>query len=540
MNDTHRTTIILLIVVCFSVLFFKLAIWKDGLEGLLPQRHHMFTLSMAFDGSGEDVFLKALLPMTNERQMITEEIYGASGMQFNIQQDQGGRNGVWSKSNVSGRHAFQYSCTIWTKALKFAMTDTIDIPGQIPDRFGQYLFAQEKIQSDAPEITELYEQLVAAADRNNAAAIVRAVFDYTAYTIKPADFQGETDALTTLRLQEGSCGGKSRLFVSLCRAGGIPARLVGGLMLREGVWRSSHIWAEARLGDQWVPFCPLNDYYAELPAHYLILYYRDLPLFQYTRDINFSYSFYSRAIMAPPHNAATGTDLKSRTSLWHVFEQLHIPVDLLRIILMIPVGALVVVVARNIIGMHTFGTFMPALMAVAFRDTGLVWGLSLFLGVLLFVGLMRYGLNHLQLLHTPKLALLMTGTVAFMICVVLFSATEGNRHAARITAFPIVILTLTVERFAIMWEEEGAGYSIRVVIGTMIVVAAAYLAMNWDILQKLILAFPELLLLLGAVFIGIGRWTGLRLSEYLRFREILFRRSGRNAKHDFESGASTA
>ncbi|MEZ5504602.1 MAG: 7TM domain-containing protein [Gammaproteobacteria bacterium] len=37
-----------------------------------------------------------------------------------------------------------------------------------------------------------------------------------------------------------------------------------------------------------------------------------------------------------------------------------------RIILMVPLGALVIVVLRNLIGLATFRTFMPILVAMAF------------------------------------------------------------------------------------------------------------------------------------------------------------------------------
>ncbi len=230
-----------------------------------------------------------------------------------------------------------------------------------------------------------------ASDRGNAVAVVRAAFDYTSKVIRSVDLKGTTDAITTLRLGEASCGGKSRLFAALCRAGGIPARLVGGLILKDGTWRSSHIWAEAWIAGRWVPFCPLNGYFAEIPSHYLILYYGDQPLLTHSVDINFNYYFHGKKVLAPPSEAMQAAKKfpAGTLSLWWAFEQVRIPLNLLKIILMIPFGALVVVLARNVIGIETFGTFMPALMAVAFRDTGLAWGLMLFLAILLFGGIIR-------------------------------------------------------------------------------------------------------------------------------------------------------
>ena len=46
------------------------------------------------------------------------------------------------------------------------------------------------------------------------------------------------------------------------------------------------------------------------------------------------------------------------------------------VLLMIPVGALVIVLLRNFVGVKTFGTFMPVLVALAFRETLLLWGIA--------------------------------------------------------------------------------------------------------------------------------------------------------------------
>ena len=48
------------------------------------------------------------------------------------------------------------------------------------------------------------------------------------------------------------------------------------------------------------------------------------------------------------------------------------------VLLMIPIGALVILFLRNFVGVKTFGTFMPVLVALAFRETLLVWGIVLF------------------------------------------------------------------------------------------------------------------------------------------------------------------
>src|SRR5690606_3915938 len=72
------------------------------------------------------------------------------------------------------------------------------------------------------------------------------------------------------------------------------------------------------------------------------------------------------------------------------------------VLLMIPIGALVMVFMRNVIGIESFGTFMPVLIALAFRETMLLSGVILFT-VLVALGLsIRFLLERLRLLLVPR------------------------------------------------------------------------------------------------------------------------------------------
>ena len=58
---------------------------------------------------------------------------------------------------------------------------------------------------------------------------------------------------------------------------------------------------------------------------------------------------------------------------------------------------------------------------------------------------------------------------------------------------------------------------------TALVVAACYAVIESAALQAVFLAFPELLLLVLAVDLWVGRWMGLRLTEYFRFAGLMER-----------------
>jgi len=519
MRVRDKVAALLLAVAAFAILFLKIRFLGPSVAALLPEAHHEIRVDMSLDGHGEDVQVRMAVPMPAPTQSIRNELVSSSEFRFHIEKDGENRWGVWERAEARGRCALVYSATVRTEPRRFELPAVLPLPARYPQAVQVDLLPTPLIQSGAAEIRDLAARILAEQDRRDAAAIVRAAFAYSRDAIRSAEIKGTTDALTCLRLREGSCGGKSRLFAALLRASGVPARLVGGLILKDGSWTSTHVWTEAWLGGVWVPFCPLNDRFAEIPSNYLILCLGDESVFTHTRDVNFDYIFHAKTILAPP----MGEDAPAAglLNLWAAFEQVGIPVNLLKIILLMPVGALVVVIARNLVGIQTFGTFMPALMAVAFRDTGLSWGMVLFVAILIAGGIVRVLLDRFKLLHTPRLAIVLTAIVSFLILLAVTAQAAGAILPTRATLFPLVILTLTVERFAILWDEEGIGKAIRVTLATMVVVAAAFAAIQWRALQAVVLAFPETLLLAVAAFIIIGRWMGLRLAEFVRFRSFI-------------------
>ena len=132
----------------------------------------------------------------------------------------------------------------------------------------------------------------------------------------------------------------------------------------------------------------------------------------------------------------------------------------------------------------------------------------------------RKGVDHFKLLQTPRLAVMLTCIVMLMMAITVAGVVTGTLAPTRISLFPLVILTLTVERFAVLQEEDGLRTSLKAALGTLIAVSAAYGVMSWITLQTIVVTFPETLLLVVATLILFGRWSGMRLSEYLRFREL--------------------
>jgi hypothetical protein len=186
-------------------------------------------------------------------------------------------------------------------------------------------------------------------------------------------------------------------------------------------------------------------------------------------------------------------------------------------LLLLPVATLLVCVCRNVIGLNPFGTFAPALLGLAFREARSPLGVAVLLGVFAAGWLARRGLNHFHLLQVPRTALMLSLVVVMLLAVIL--ATAGSSVGA-VTLFPLVILTGTIERFWSMEEEDGPAASLRTLATTLAVAGGVWLLAAPGV-SRWLLRRPEALGLVMAAQLLLGRYTGLRLLEFYRFRVLI-------------------
>ena len=505
----------LLVGLAAAISAYKVIGLEYRFADVLPRTRHDVSYEMSFDGSGGDVQARVFLPVSDSHQQVSDEHNEAPGLHFADEIKDGNRIGRWSGAGLGENATIRYSFGVLTSPLHYELGDALPVPETYSAALASYLKPEAAIQSDHEAIRQTLNKL--GADRGTVLERLRRIYDFTA-GLAGRSFKGTTDALTALRLKEASCNGKSRLFVALARAAGLPARLVGGLILESGSKRTSHQWGEVYVAGHWVPFCPTNKHFAALPANYLVLYRGDEALFKHSADINFDYRFTASVAEVPSPKARTAFQL---LNVWALFERLKLPFSLLGTVLMLPVGALVVVLFRNVVGVPTFGTFLPALIAAAANETGLIWGLIGLVIVIAVVALARAAIQGLGLLHSPTLAILLGAVTLTMLGVSLVAERVELTKLSHISLFPIAVLALSAEKFYLTLSDDGAWPAAKGLLGTVLVIAACYAVMASLALRVLLIAFPEVLLLVLASNVYLGRWTGLRVMEYWRFRRLL-------------------
>lgn len=530
----NRTKIFWLLVIVLTaipsyLLFYKLYIAKLPMEALIPDVVYQVETRVDLEGYGNDINVNVYLPKSDSRQQVFSEQSNNLDFSLAIDLQDLNRTATWSGSAVQGRHTLRYNYQVKAGHVRHLIPENLAIPESYPPQFDQYLKEEEGIQVGDPLIAQLLFKNLRLPSRPTVLHAVTAIHEYLQNQLENRDFSGYTDALTALKLGEASCNGKGRAFIAMARLLNLPARLVGGLILNEGSKRTSHQWVEVYIAGYWVPFDTINNHFAEIPANFVALYYGDEALFTHSANINFDYRFTIAKRLVPRSEVKEilGDSLLNTLNIYAVFERIGITQNFLKVLLMLPLGAFVTVVFRNVLGLETFGTFLPALIAAAARETGLIWGLVGFTGIILCAAVVRRLLDWMQLLHSPKMAIMLTIVVMLLLAATILGAQFELFALAQISLFPIAILAITAERFAIIVEEQGYAKALNMTAMTLVVIAAAYAVMDSLFLQSLFLAFPELLLLVIVLNLWLGKWIGLRLSEFIRFRQLIFTRGSR-------------
>lgn len=198
-----------------------------------------------------------------------------------------------------------------------------------------------------------------------------------------------------------------------------------------------------------------------------------------------------------------------------------LPVNTVVLILLFPLIVAMVAAARHLIGVRGVGILTPALLSVAFLATGVWAGVLLFLIILFVATTARIAIKKLKLQYLPRMALLLWFVSAGVFGALLASSVVNLSGLVTVGIFPILILMLLAETFIDIQVGRSAGEAREIIVQTFILAMISSLVLGWQMVQRAVLLYPEVIFFGVAIFdIFVGRYTGLRLAEYVMFRAV--------------------
>ncbi len=318
---------------------------------------------------------------------------------------------------------------------------------------------------------------------------------------------------------------------ALSNYSGIPTRIANGIAVsdQEGRYLPIVRWIEVLDEEEgrWERVLTAEDDKQVRKRQLFALWYGKLDMLSIPNGLRESYVVSLEPANYISSQVSNEDDLSPPQKLLSMINFGQLPVGsqiLLKFLLVIPIGTLILAVARQFIGIKTFGTFMPILIALSFKETGLMIGLGLLGGVVIAGLLTRSYLAKLQLLFVPRISAVMTILILLIAVLALFFENTRIESGLAIFLFPIVILVMLIERLALVLDEAGPDEAMATGFGTLLVVLACYFVMNTSQVRYFFFTFPETLLIIVGIHILLGRYAGFRLTEYVRFQDLITRK----------------
>jgi hypothetical protein len=458
---------------------------------------------LAFEAGGGPVKVSLVIPRNSPRFAILNENFISKGYGVGVAAANGTRRVQWSIPKAKGLQSLYYRATV-IRADREVPPSKPPTGGQgEPFLEGAHLEAARALVAEVRErstetrgmVTGLIARLNSPEPGGNAALLLG---------------------------QKPTVDKKVDLTVRLLTLAGIHARPVHGIRL-EAQRRGSQVlsWLEVYEQEDWISYEPVSGQ-RNIPEDYLA-WWRGSEEFVQVQGVKRPHV--SLAVVRSEEAAlqlAVERAVMQQPFLFD-FSLFGLPVQtqaVYRVVLLVPIGVLFLVILRNVVGIRTFGTFMPVLIALAFRETQLLWGIFLFTTLVAIGLLARLYLERLKLLVVPRLAAILIFVIGFMAIFSVLTNKLGIERGISVALFPMVILTMTIERMSIVWEELGAMDAIKQGLGSLIAAIIAYLIMSISYVAHLMFVFPEVLLIVLAAVLWLGRYSGFRLLEFRRFKAL--------------------
>lgn len=198
------------------------------------------------------------------------------------------------------------------------------------------------------------------------------------------------------------------------------------------------------------------------------------------------------------------------------------PANIIVILLIFPVVASLVAFSRHVVGLKGFGIYIPAVLSVAFVSTGILTGIVVFLAVLLAAVTTRPILKKFKLPILPRTAMLLLSVSIAILALMLIGSVYSIDLVLNLSIFPLLIIILLTENFMETQLFNSQKEAMQITFETLLIAILCSLIIGSEDLQKFVILRPELTLVgVALINLAIGKYTGLRFLEYLRFRDLL-------------------
>ena len=372
----------------------------------------------------------------------------------------------------------------------------------------QWLSSSTGIDVDTVYTTGAVDRL--SKETASADELIDKLFDYVSSNIRIKKHAGSGSEKALVQ-KAASEHGMINALIALLRTAHLPARLVTGVNLQAKASLQPFYWVEVYDSETWIPLDPVHGYLRNLPAFYIPVRKGDEPLI-----ITEGAKVKSTTWRVDTVSAPSGLSVSDSSKLTDIFDLNRLSPDNrenLGLLLLLPLGVLATEIMRQLMGIRTYGTFTPSLMALAVVHVDRTTAIIVFLMVTIIGITIRAYLPNLNLQRTARLAMVFT-LVSISMAIIMSGLIYFDPAADSIVVLlPVVVLTMLVDRIYTIADQRGMRTALIRLFWTAVAAFVSLLILlqaDWSIW---LVAYPEIHALTLAVIIIIGLYQGPKLSE---------------------------
>ncbi|MBQ9272024.1 MAG: UUP1 family membrane protein [Alphaproteobacteria bacterium] len=482
--------------------YYKIAHWgfsfkpHEGTEIWTVDAH------ISFIPTGEPIEVALSTPRLGAEYKILSEDVVAKG--YAITKDEKNHRMIMKSAPKKHKQDIYYRIMLY---------DNEDVVGKIRDynkpKVTKPTFESEQQRAMVEEIWKLAE---AQKEGTSAAKIIKLL---TAEVLKP-----EVDTFLPVKKSQRIMAEKIMYLLSYKN---IASRIVRGVKISEKRREApADLMLEVYEGSKWMVY-NIETGAAGLPKNFVVFQRGGVSLYDVVggRHSDIKFSVIQSAVSSFKMAGKRAKYEDSRVFDFTIYNLPTLEQNTLKWLMIFPLGILLVVLLRNVIGIPTMGTFTPMLVAMSLVRTGFCAGLICFALIIALGLLVRTLLTRLNLLLVPRISAVVIFVILIMQVLTIFGYQYDIRIASSAVFFPIIITAWIIERASITWEEEGAQNATKQIINTSLVAVLTYFVISNTYIRHIMFAFNEWNLVILILVMQLGTYTGYRLVELKRFAPLI-------------------
>ena len=457
---------------------------------------------ISFMPTGEPIEVALSTPRLGAEYKILSEDVVAKG--YSVEKDEKNHRMIMKSAPKKHKQDVYYRIMLY---------DNEDVIGKIRDynkpKVNKPTFENEQQKAMVEEIWKL------ADAKKEGSAATKIIELLTDEVLEP-----EVDAFLPVKKSQRIMAEK---MIYLLSAKGIAARIVRGVKISEKRREApADLMLEVYENGKWMVY-NIETGASGLPKNFVVFQRGGVSLYDVVggRGSDIKFSVIQSAVSSFKMAGKRAKYENSSIFNYTIYNLPTLEQNTLKWLMIFPLGILLVVLLRNIVGIPTMGTFTPMLVAMSLVRTGFWPGLICFTLIIVFGLLIRTLLTRLNLLLVPRISAVVIFVILIMQLLTIFGYQYNFKIAASAVFFPIIITAWIIERASITWEEEGARNATKQIINTSLVAILTYFVVSSNYIRHIMFAFNEWNLVILIIVMQLGTYTGYRIVELKRFAPLI-------------------